>query len=229
MAKVKFTAVVADMRNKLNGSVFSKNRSGAYVRTKVTPVNRQTSYQTTVRNRLGTYAQGFRGLTQTQIAAWNAAVDNFKSTDIFGDIKSPSGINLYVKLNANITRAGGTAIATPPLPVAVTPLTVLSAVADASDGSVVVTFAPTPVPAGFALVISMTKQLSPGKTFTGGQFVDIVVIAAAGTSPSTTTTNYTGRFGTIVVGQKIGVQIQLVNITTGQAGVPLRATCIAQA
>jgi hypothetical protein len=29
MAKVLFTAVVADMRNKLNGTVFSKNRYGA--------------------------------------------------------------------------------------------------------------------------------------------------------------------------------------------------------
>ena len=42
MAKILTTAIVADIRNKLNGSVFSKNRYGAYVRTKVTPVNPQT-------------------------------------------------------------------------------------------------------------------------------------------------------------------------------------------
>ena len=43
MAKIKMTAIVADMRNKLNGSVFSRNRGGAYIRTKVTPINPQTS------------------------------------------------------------------------------------------------------------------------------------------------------------------------------------------
>ncbi len=69
MAKIKMTAIVADIRNKLNGTVFAKNRGGAYMRTKVTPVNRQTSDQSTVRNRLGSFAQGFRGLTQDQITA----------------------------------------------------------------------------------------------------------------------------------------------------------------
>ena len=229
MAKVKFTAVVADMRNKLNGTVFSKNRGGSYTRTKVTPVNRQSSFQSVVRNRLGSFAQGFRGLSVSQIAAWNAAVDSFKSTDIFGDIKTPSGINLYVKLNTNLARASASSISIPPLPIAVTPLTALSAVADASDQDIDVTFAPTPVPAGFRLVISMTKQKSPGQSFFGGQYVDIASVAAAGTSPVNITTAYTNRFGALVAGQKIGVKAQLISTTTGQAGIPLTTEIIVQA
>ena len=45
MAKVLFSALISDMRNKLNGSVFAKNRGGSYLRTKVTPVNPQTVAQ----------------------------------------------------------------------------------------------------------------------------------------------------------------------------------------
>ena len=52
MAKILMTAIVADIRNKLNGSVFSKNRYGAYVRTKVTPVNPQSTAQQNTRNNL---------------------------------------------------------------------------------------------------------------------------------------------------------------------------------
>jgi hypothetical protein len=49
MAKIKFGMMMTDARGKLGGHVFSKNRSGAYVRTKVTPVNGQTTAQTGVR------------------------------------------------------------------------------------------------------------------------------------------------------------------------------------
>src|SRR3546814_3353017 len=49
ISKVKFGALMTDARGKLGGHVFSKNRAGSYLRTKVTPVNQQTSYQTSVR------------------------------------------------------------------------------------------------------------------------------------------------------------------------------------
>ena len=67
MAKIKMTAIVADMRNKLNGSVFSRNRGGAYIRTKVTPINPQTAAQVQARSLLTSLSQGFRSLSQAQI------------------------------------------------------------------------------------------------------------------------------------------------------------------
>lgn len=215
------TAIVADIRNKLNGTVFAKNRGGAYMRTKVTPVNRQTSFQSTVRNRLGSFAQGFRGLTQDQILAWNSAVDNFKGTDIFGDIKTPSGINLYVKLNANLSRVAIAAITDPPLPSSVAVITTLSAAAAAGTPSFSVVFTPTPVPADTSFVISVTKQKSPGQSFFGGQYTDIAVKAAAATSPANILAAYNAKYGTLIAGQKIGVKIQAINEVTGQAGIPL--------
>lgn len=229
MAKVKFTAVVADMRNKLNGSVFAKNRGGAYVRTKVTPVNRQTVDQANVRNRLGTFSQGFRGLTANQIAAWNSAVDNFKGTDIFGDIKTPSGINLYVKLNANLASVNTAAISTPPLPSSVPAITALSASADASAHTLSIVFAPSPVPANTSFVILVTKQKSPGQSFFGGQYSQLAVVAAAGTSPQALGTAYEAKFGSLITGQKIGVKIFAINTTTGQAGIPLTTELVVQA
>ena len=49
MAKIKFGMMMTDARGKLGGQVFSKNKGGAYVRTKVTPSNPQTIAQTTRR------------------------------------------------------------------------------------------------------------------------------------------------------------------------------------
>ena len=105
--KIKFGAIVVDGRGKIGGHVASKNRGGAYLRTKVTPTNPQTTFQSAVRNRLTAFSQGWRGLTQAQRDAWNAAVSNFSKTDVFGDIKQPTGLNLYVKLNSKFRSSIG--------------------------------------------------------------------------------------------------------------------------
>ena len=147
MAKVKFTAVVADMRNKLNGSVFARNRGGAYVRTKVTPLNPQSVRQVAARNLLTSLAQGFRSLSQAQITAWNEAVTQWQTTDIFGDLVSPTGLALYVRLNSNISNGGGTLITTPPAPVGASALTEISLSAAVTGDTFEITFDPASVPA----------------------------------------------------------------------------------
>ena len=97
--KVKFGAIVVDGRGKIGGHVASKNRGGAYFRTKVTPTNPNSTAQAGVRNRMTSLAQGWRGLSASARLSWNNAVGDFAKTDIFGDIKQPSGINLFPTLN----------------------------------------------------------------------------------------------------------------------------------
>jgi len=64
--KIKWGAIVVDGRNKIGGHVASKNRAGAYLRTKVTPVNPNTGYQAGVRNTLSTLSSGWRALEEAQ-------------------------------------------------------------------------------------------------------------------------------------------------------------------
>src|SRR5574337_1436553 len=118
MAKILTTAIVADIRNKLNGSVFSKNRYGSYVRTKVTPVNPQTAFQVGIRSVLTSQSQAWRGLTDAQRQSWIDAAVNFPVTDIFGNIKHLSGSALFVKLNTVLYNAGFATLTVAPSPVA---------------------------------------------------------------------------------------------------------------
>jgi hypothetical protein len=99
--KTKFGAIIVDGRNKIGGHVASKNRAGSYLRTKVTPTNPGTTYQVNVRNRLAGISTAWRALTEAQRKAWNVAVSNYARTDIFGDLKNPSGFNLHQQLNNN--------------------------------------------------------------------------------------------------------------------------------
>ena len=48
--KIKWGALVVDGRGKLGGHVAAQNRGGSYLRTKVTPSNPQTTFQTGVRS-----------------------------------------------------------------------------------------------------------------------------------------------------------------------------------
>lgn len=226
MAKVKLSALVSEMRGKLNGSVFSRNRGGAYLRTKVTPANPQTSAQVAARALLATYAQGWRSLTAAQRTAWNAAVSNFKTTDVFGDLKEPTGLQLYIRLNANIVNAGGSAITTPPVPVGVTALTTLSLSAAVTGTAFDVTFAATPVPTGHTLIVEATPQVSPGISNANSLFRVIGSVAAAGTSPADLSTEYTAKFGSLVAGQKIFIRAKVISTATGEVSQSLVASAI---
>lgn len=218
MAKLLFTAIVADMRNKLNGTVFSKNRYGAYARTKVTPVNPQTAAQAAVRNRLSSQSQAWRGLTQSQRNAWQAAASNFPFTDIFGNSKVLSGQALFVKLNANIVNAGGLVLTDPPAPVGI-PELILTSVTPASGAGTMDLVFNGPTPASMILIVQATPQVSPGKSFVKNLFRQVSTYVAATASPLDLHSVYVARFGSLVAGQKIFVRAYFIDVATGQVGI----------
>lgn len=156
MAKVKFGALMTDARGKLGGHVFSKNRSGSYLRTKVTPVNPQTAYQSAARALFATISSQWSGLTQAVRDAFNGAVQDWAQTDIFGDLKNPSGKNLFQRLNNQAQSAGLAPVVTLPsklempdavitaVPIGVTAGTLAVTGADTSATTQVVLFATAP-------------------------------------------------------------------------------------
>lgn len=224
--KMKFGAIVVDGRGKIGGHVASKNRAGAYLRTKVTPVNPRTVAQAAVRSRLASLSIAWRGLTEAQRLAWNDAVTNYARTDIFGDLRNPSGINLFQKLNNNLLNVGETRIEMPPTPAAVGAILTLEVTA-VSGGALTIEFTPTPGPTGNKLVVRATPAISPGKSFVKSEFRQVAVLDAAAASPNVTTTDYEAVFGAVgSADQKIFVEAFYVNAATGQAGVPLQASCI---
>lgn len=216
--KTKFGAIIVDGRGKIGGHVASKNRAGSYLRTKVTPANAQTPFQTSVRNLFTSFSQGWRALTQAQRNAWNAAVSNFARTDIFGDIRNPSGLNLYQRLNNVLGSVGVAAIDTPPLPSSVENVILTAITAAVAVPAMTVVFAPT-IPANTAVKVFATPPMSAGKSYVKSDYRQISTLAAATATGESILTEYVAKFGdTGQVGQKIFVKFVPVNITTGQEG-----------
>jgi len=216
--KTKFGAIIVAGSGKAGGHVFSKNRGGSYMRTKVTPVNAQTSFQTDVRGRFTTLSQAWRGLTQAQRDAWNAAVASFARTDIFGDLRNPSGINLYQRLNNILVNCGQAALTDPPLPSAVEAVVISALTAAVAIPAMSITFN-GPVPADTAVQVFATAPMSAGKSNVTSRYRQIKVLPAAQASPYNLLADYTAKFGsTGEIGQKIFVKLIPVNLLTGQTG-----------
>lgn len=225
MAKILFTAFLADARNKLNGSVFSKNRYGNYVRNKVTPVNPQTSYQQAQRQMLASLSTGWRGLTQAQRDAWIAGAGAFQRTDIFGKPIILAGNALYIALNKNLINAGSTKVDDIPTPVTVPSIAISDLTAAAGTPALSFTIDPTTIPSGFVLFVKATGQISPGKQYVKN-LLRWIGLGTATTGSVDILSDYNDRFGSLVEGKRITVQAYLVSSTTGQAGIPVQATAI---
>lgn len=215
MAKIKLGAIVVDARGKLGGHVFSKNRGGAYMRTKVTPTNPQTTFQSSIRQIFATLSQAWSNLTAAQRESWNNAVARYQNTDVFGDLKTLSGKALYQKLNLNLNNVGEAIQSTPGTPLeldfsnafAPTIYTVSTEFgwikADTNDNSNVAMFATEPLTAGTKFVKNKLRLID----YTSG----------ASTTSTDFYTAYVARYGTPAVGQNIYVGVKWINKGDGSS------------
>ena len=224
--KVKFGAIIVDGRNKIGGHVLSKNRAGAYMRTKVTPVNPQTVAQMNVRNRFAGLSSAWKALTAAERLAWNNAVAAYAKTDIFGDLKNPSGFNLHQSLNNNLLNVGESAITTPLDSAAVGAYEEMSFTIENDVESLEITFDPLS-DVDHKTVVLATPAISPGRFNVSNRYRQIAVLDPEAPSLHDALAAYSAVFGAIgSTGMKVFISMFQVNINTGQAGLPIAASAL---
>lgn len=218
MALIKWGMMVVDGRGKLGGHVLTKSRNGATARTKVTPANPQTSYQQANRATFGQLSSNWAALDEAERKAWNEAVNEWQKTNIFGDLKNPAGRDLYISLNRNILQAGGTAIDVPPTKEGITPNAITSIDFDAVNEEISITLQDDPKTNEVA-VIYFTAPMSPGRyNFSGAYRFFMTNNKSPITIPYA---DYEARFGSLVVGKALGLQVAICNKVTGEKSPPM--------
>lgn len=227
MARIKLAHIAADIRGKVGGTVFSKGTYGAYIRTKVTPVNVRSNAQVAVRQSLTAISQAWKSLAAGEIIAWNNAVQNFKGTNIFGDVKVLTGFNLYGRLNRNLDQISQAQITAPPVPAAVPAFTTASLVADTTAGTLTLTYTPA-IPANVSVIVKATPYQSAGKNFVKSEYRQVVVLLTANASPANLAAAYIARFGALPpIGTKVFVSVTPVLQDSGLPGTELTMSDIA--
>ena len=214
MAKIKFGMMMTDASGKLGGQVFSKNRGGSYVRTKVTPTNPQTSAQSTIRGIFASISSRWSSLTDAQRASFNGFVQAYARTDIFGDLRNPSGKSLFQRLNQNLEISGQTQTDVCSSPVEVPFANLSEAVADISSTTFDVDYSGDLT--GAKIVVWATPQMSQGTKFVKNQLRQLEVFIGANASAVDVWAAYVAKFGTPVIGANISVAVRVIN-ANGQA------------
>lgn len=227
--KVKWSGIgMVDGRGKINGSVASKNRSGAYVRTKVTPVNPQSPRQLAVRSTFATISAMWRGLGQVNRDSWNSAVEDWQRTDVFGDLKKPSGFNLFMRLCTPLHNAFNDVIIASYAPTPVEMPAVTEVFANYTISPYALNLVPTIVTNAridldeYVFNVYATPALSNGKSFVKNDFRLIGYVEANATSTNVLDM-YEAVFGSFNRLANVHIRIQALARATGQLGVPIDA------
>ena len=214
MAKIKLGAIVVDMRGKSNGHVFSKNRGGAYMRTKVTPSNPQTTSQMSIRGIFASISSAWSSLTEAQRASWNGFVSSYARTDVFGDLRNPTGKNLFQRLNQNLQISGQAQLTVCPEPSVVPFANISGCAGDISATSLAVTTLNDT--SGAVLMIFATPVLSAGTTFVKNRLRLVDVQTGGGEGDYGFWAEYVAKFGAPTAGANIYVGVRVIN-ANGQA------------
>jgi len=229
MALIKLGALTQDVRGSLNGTTFSRNRGGAYVRTKVSPVQPHTPAQSVARASFSAIAKLWAtGLSAEQRLAWSTYASTHPYTNIFGDSIILSGIAIFQAISRALNQIGvATLLPAPTLP---PPLDIngITATVVTAAGVPTITVTPTHVPTPpQGLYIFATRPLAPGQIAHSTDY-RLINTQAGGAivSPWDISDEYLARFviATIPVGCRIGIAARPIDPATGLHIAPYRLT-----
>lgn len=111
MALIKLGGMIAEVRGSIGGTVFARNRGGAYARNRSIPINPASPAQIGVRAELGNLSNRWSTvLTQAQRDAWDLYADNVPLPNSLGELRNVTGLNMYVRANSLLALVGGTQV-----------------------------------------------------------------------------------------------------------------------
>ena len=211
------STVLSQASGSVNGLTYSHNRFGRYIRARVTPTNPSTPTQDIIRGYFAEAAVTWRNQLQQLRDDWNAWAAVNPSVNPLGQAMYPSGFqrfvgyyafartaNLTMPIDLNAPTEMGEAFLTPPT----------SVVVDASAKTVAFVFDPTDLwanlPTG-ALVLFVTRQVSPGKSYIVGPYRRAGVLPGAVVPPtSPATLSYPAPFA-LNAGNKVGLCFRAID------------------
>lgn len=224
MALIKLGSLAQDVRGSQNGLTFSRNKGGAYVRQKVSPVQPRTPAQLAVRENFSLNTKRWSGtMTQADRDSWTAYATTYPYTNVFGDASVLTGLAMSVARNQVLNQCGVASILAAPTDNSVTPIpVVLSFQTESGPFGLDFSTAAQAAPADTLYYVFATPALpagrNPGESIY--RFLNTYAPVAAATTVDLTD-DWSNLFGAAVSGQIIWAVIAQVsktkgNITVGQ-------------
>ena len=180
-------------------------RYGQISRILVIPSNPRTASQTSVRAILTRVTTAWRGLQESQRAAWTAAASGVNSTSRLGQSGPLTGQQLFNKINCTLAQFGQDQVQVPPARPQFPSLAPQNLVIANASGAITLKLT-CPTSPGQGTIVRGSKPVSQGY----GKFTDFRVLGmcpAPAQGSANITGLYTARYGVPPVGTKVFVRV----------------------
>lgn len=212
MATIQTGSIVNDLRGKVGNEVYCRNKSGPFVRTLISPVQPDTSFQMDRRANMATVTANWQALTDEVRMRWNVLAAGMWSGNRLGVKRKISGFQLFKSRHLALLTA---AVAT--VPVARNDVEHISFNFDiitASETSIVLEVFPVPTSSNMRVYWYMSPAQSAGVMSANTPrytFVQQTLLSSAGLT-SNLISSYTPRFGALtgLAGDKLFVKAKVL-------------------
>lgn len=206
---------VSQVSGRVGGTIFSRNRGGAYLRNGSIPVTVTTPYAQLIKGATAAASQAWAGEAADTREQWKEWATQNPVINRLGQSRTLSGHQAYVQLNARLLYAGFSAITSPPVGAAPAPFVPAVVTAEAGPSVCTVAYTPTPAPAGVAVQAFAYLANSPGVAYVRNRLALVTTSAAAAASPLDIAEEVEDRFGTLQAGQTLHLALRALDSTTG--------------
>lgn len=227
-AKVLFGGGVSEMRGKIGGTIFSRNKGGPYAKNMANPTNPQSTKQLLVRSIFSAITTLWQNLTSAQRTAWSAAAEVIPFINSIGLAYYLTGKGLFQKCNTVLQNVGITALSDAPTKFEVPDApSNISIAAAAGAGTFVLSADDGVVPADRTCVIDGAPQGTSAMINNNSLFKRLTYVAAAGVLDTLDLTSvYTSIYGAYLVGQKLEIRVAYINNLNGMMSSYIKADTI---
>ena len=211
---VRWGGGIVDGRGSIGGTTFSRNKSGAYARSRTKPVNPKSALQSAIRAIVALVSATWaNGVTTAQKAAWAVFASNVPTKNKLGEVINLPGFGQYTKSNIVALNAGLPAILNAPVDFVLPgeDPTYAVVVSEATQ-DIAVTFDATRDWAGeddAGLIVQMGTPQGLGVTFFDGPWRHAGVILGDGTTPPVTGDPVSVPFP-VAAGQQIFTRAKII-------------------
>lgn len=208
-------AMVSQASGRIGGTIFSRNRGGAYVRNGSIPTTVTSPFAQLIKSVTAAQSQAWAGLDAAVQEQWREWATQNPVINRLGQSRTLSGHQAFVQINGRLVYAGFDALDSPPIGEAPAPFVPGLVTFVDAPLALTVAFTPTPAPAGIAVQCFAYLANSPGVSYVRNRLALVTTSAVAAVTPLDIAQDVEDRFGTPQAGQTLHLGLRALDTTTG--------------
>lgn len=206
---------ISQASGRVGGTIFSRNRGGAYIRNGSIPATVTTPAAQSIKSITSAMSQEWANIDEVLREQWREWATQNPVINRLGQSRTLSGHQAFVQTNARLVYGGFSAITSPVLTPSPAPFEPGAVVFTPNTTTLTVAYTPTPAPAGTAVQVYAYLANSAGVAYVKNRLALVLTTAAAAATPADIWNEVEERFGTPQAGQTLHLGLRALDSTSG--------------